>query len=148
MKLKSATITILTLTLVMSGANAAESIRSLRGAVPIDQEVNADDMKKVQAETAPIQRNYVQQPPLIPHSIRNYTISLNNNKCMDCHSWQNYQDFEATKVSQTHFTDSQGVDLADVSPRRYFCTQCHITQVDAQPLIENDFVKVRALSRY
>jgi prepilin-type N-terminal cleavage/methylation domain-containing protein len=40
-----------------------------------------------------------------------------------------------------------GIDLADVSPRRYFCHQCHVTQSDAVPLIENDFRAVDSLSR-
>ena len=29
--------------------------------------------------------------------------------------------------------------LAEVSPRRYFCVQCHVTQTDAQPLVANGF---------
>ena len=35
--------------------------------------------------------------------------------------------------------------LADVSPRRYFCTQCHVEQTDAQPLVENTFVDMDEL---
>ena len=66
---------------------------------------------------------------------------------MSCHSWKNYREYGATKISQTHFTDSSGIDLADVSPRRYFCNQCHVTQADAQPLIDNDFREVEALAR-
>jgi cytochrome c-type protein NapB len=147
MKLKALIALVTALLLASGNAVAANGIKSLRGSVGIDQEVSADDMKRVQQEVPPIDREYVQQPPLIPHTIRNYTINLHNNKCLDCHSWQNYRDFDATKISQTHFTDSMGIDLADVSPRRYFCTQCHVTQVDAQPLIENAFVKVRALKR-
>jgi cytochrome c-type protein NapB len=29
--------------------------------------------------------------------------------------------------------------LADISARRYFCLQCHVTQVDAKPLVNNTF---------
>ena len=42
-------------------------------------------------------------------------------------------------ISVTHFVDRDGQVLATVSPRRYFCTQCHVPQTDAKPLVENDF---------
>ena len=29
--------------------------------------------------------------------------------------------------------------LADVTPRRYFCTACHVPQTDVQPLVPNTF---------
>jgi cytochrome c-type protein NapB len=29
--------------------------------------------------------------------------------------------------------------LADVSPRRYFCTECHVPQADVEPLVGNTF---------
>ena len=31
-------------------------------------------------------RNYPEQPPLIPHSIEGYEISVNANKCLSCHA--------------------------------------------------------------
>ena len=86
-----------------------------------------------------IPRDYVQQPPLIPHSTKGYSITQDFNKCLDCHSWTRYKEFNATKVSLTHFKDRDGVELANVSPRRYFCLQCHVVQFDAKPLVENQF---------
>ncbi len=135
---------IVAATAVMS---QAEQPHSLRGPAAIEEVVDATDMKKVHRDQAPIPRSYVQQPPLIPHTIRGYRIDLKNNKCLNCHSWKNYRTYNATKVSQTHFTDSQGIDLADISPRRYFCTQCHVTQTDAIPLVANEFKEVEALSQ-
>ncbi|MNW21429.1 Periplasmic nitrate reductase, electron transfer subunit precursor [compost metagenome] len=35
--------------------------------------------------------------------------------------------------------------LADVSPRRYFCTQCHVPQADAKPLVGNTFTDVETM---
>jgi cytochrome c-type protein NapB len=35
--------------------------------------------------------------------------------------------------------DRDGNFLAEISPRRYFCSQCHINQTAARPLIENTF---------
>ena len=43
-------------------------------------------------------------------------------------------------ISITHFMTREGQMLADVSPRRYFCTACHVPQADVAPLVENDFV--------
>ena len=42
-------------------------------------------------------------------------------------------------ISVTHYMDRDGNFLADVSPRRYFCNQCHVEQTDARPLVENQF---------
>ena len=117
----------------------------LRGAAELDAVRQAADMKKVQKDSAPIKRNYVQQPPLIPHSIRGYKVNLKNNKCLQCHVWDNYREYGATKISQTHFTDRDSIAMADVAPRRYFCDQCHATQADVQPLIENNFEPVDVL---
>jgi cytochrome c-type protein NapB len=33
----------------------------------------------------------------------------------------------------------EGQMLADIAPRRYFCTACHVQQTDADPLVENEF---------
>jgi nitrate reductase (cytochrome), electron transfer subunit len=29
-----------------------------------------------------------------------------------------------------------------LSPRRYFCTQCHVSQVDAKPLVGSTFLAI------
>jgi cytochrome c-type protein NapB len=42
-------------------------------------------------------------------------------------------------ISITHFMDRNGQMLADVTPRRYFCTGCHVQQTDAKPLVGNTF---------
>ena len=48
-------------------------------------------------------------------------------------------------VSVTHFMDRDNNFLAELSPRRYFCTQCHVPQLDAKLLVENDFVDMEHL---
>ena len=65
---------------------------------------------------------------------------------MSCHSWSNYREAGATKISQTHFESRDKNVLANVSARRYFCTQCHVPQVNAQPLVANKFEPVTAIS--
>jgi cytochrome c-type protein NapB len=121
------------------GAAQAEPVQSLRGATPIDAPENTPSMTRWERDHAPIARDFVHQPPLIPHTIEGYTVNLKVNKCLTCHSWSNYQQSKATKISQTHFKDRDGNDLSNVSARRYFCTQCHVPQADAQPLVENTF---------
>ncbi len=117
----------------------SEHVKSLRGNAALDADSTNIELKRVQEDRAPIQRDYVQQPPLIPHDIEGYTINLKFNKCMTCHSWANYREAGATKISQTHFADRTGDVHANVAARRYFCNQCHVPQVDAAPLVENEF---------
>jgi cytochrome c-type protein NapB len=120
-------------------------VHSLRGIVELDITRKADTMKRVNKDGSPIDRDYVYQPPLIPHQTRNYEVSLNANKCLTCHSWKHAGEMGATKISVTHYQTREGQVLSDVSPRRFFCLQCHVTQVDAKPLVENNFQRVESL---
>ncbi len=124
----------------------AQEISSLRGLIEIGQDTKAPDMKKYPKDGEPIARDYVQQPPLVPHTIARYKINMKSNKCLGCHSWKNYRQYDATKISQTHFEDRNDNVLANVSARRYFCTQCHVPQVNAKPLVENEFKPITAIS--
>jgi len=120
-------------------------IASLRGITELDTTREADELKRVIKDRSPIDRDYVYQPPLVPHQTRHYEVSLNANKCLSCHSWKYAGEMGATKISVTHYQSREGQVLADVSASRYFCLQCHVTQVDATPLIENDFKRVDSL---
>lgn len=121
-------------------------VQSLRGAQAIEADSNPVEVQHWQEDKEPIKRDYVQQPPLIPHSIEGYKVNLKFNKCLTCHSWANYKHSRATKISQTHFEDREGEVLANVSARRYFCPQCHVPQADAKPLVENEFEPVTAIT--
>jgi cytochrome c-type protein NapB len=114
---------------------------------PIDADSIAVDQKKWQPDRDPIPRDYVQQPPLVPHSIEGYEVNLKSNKCLTCHSWANYKEAGATKISQTHFRDRELSVRANVAGTRYFCTQCHVPQVNARPLVENQFEPVDAIKQ-
>ena len=129
-------------------ANAGEeSISSLRGTHGLDEVSKEAEPKRWPKDGLPIQRNYVQQPPLIPHKIDGYQINTKFNKCLSCHSWSKYRQSGATKISQTHFKGRDGIDLASVSSRRYFCTQCHVPQANATPLVGNTFTPVHSVGR-
>ncbi len=114
-------------------------LRSLRGGLDLDVDNRAPEMKKFNRDEEPVRRNYVQQPPVVPHSVRGYRVDLNSNKCLSCHSWETYKESGATKVSLTHFNTRDGHALADISPRRYFCLQCHVPQAVTDPLVGNNY---------
>jgi cytochrome c-type protein NapB len=142
-------ITTLILLLVSTGISmqvASQNVNSLRGGDDISQNSTVPDGKKYAKDGDTIARNYVQQPPLIPHKISGYRVNLKSNKCLSCHSWAKYKKAGATKISQTHFESREGELLSSVSSRRYFCTQCHVPQVNAKPLIENQFKPVTTIS--
>lgn len=142
---KLSTILLLLVTAGIS-TQAMSDVISLRGNADLETESSAPEMKKYAKDGEPIARDYVQQPPLVPHTISRYKINLKSNKCLSCHSWKNYREANATKISQTHFEDRDKHVLANISPRRYFCTQCHVPQVNAQPLVENYFQPITAIS--
>lgn len=108
---------------------------------------NSDPMSELPAPPIPrpitndkrVMRNYPEQPPVIPHSIDNYQLTLRTNRCLDCHRRQYTEGSGAPMISVTHFMDRDGQVLADVTPRRYFCTACHVQQTDAKPLVSSSF---------
>lgn len=127
--------------LVAGGAWAADvsvKLQTLRGA-----EVSASDPvgegTRFGPDTPVLPRDFVQQPPLIPHTIEGYLVSKEFNKCLDCHSWGRSKEANATKISITHFKSREGAEMSSVSPQRYFCNQCHVSQTDAKPLVGNTF---------
>ena len=124
-----------------------EGVTSLRGDHPIDRESQHPTPKRWQRDREPIERDYVSQPPLIPHSVEGYKINLKFNKCLTCHAWTNYKSAGATKTSQTHFEDRDRNIHANVAARRYFCTQCHVSQMDTPPLVENTFQPLPYIKR-
>ncbi len=118
---------------------------SLRGLTELDETREADSFKPVPRDRRPYRSDYVYQPPLIPHKIRGYELSTNANKCLSCHSFKNAVESGATKISVTHYATREGQILSDVSPRRYFCLQCHVVQTDTRELINNNFKPVDSL---
>ena len=124
----------------------SEDVVSLRGHANLDADSVTTEQKYYPKDGEPIERDYVQQPPLIPHKIDGYKVNLKSNKCLSCHSWKNYKEANATKISQTHFEDRDANVLANISARRYFCTQCHVPQVGAKPLVDNTFQPITAIS--
>jgi cytochrome c-type protein NapB len=128
-------------TMLLSGlgvASAQEKLLSERGDVAIDQ-TSKVEMFRPEKDKDIIPRDFQKQPPLIPHSIKGYTINQNFNKCMDCHSKERAEETGATKVAKSHYLDREDKKSSNISPRRYFCHQCHVPQFDAKPLVVNTY---------
>lgn len=124
----------------------ASDIATLRGG-PLDEEAQPPLMPRVEEAELKRVRSYPMQPPTIPHRIRDYRVDLNSNKCLSCHSRKQTGQSQAIMVSVTHYMDREGNFLADVSPRRYFCEQCHVVQTNARPLLGNSFMDIDQLLR-
>jgi nitrate reductase (cytochrome), electron transfer subunit len=130
---------------VAATAVLAQTESALRGGVPVNSEGPAPPMQPPRNSADIEIRNYPEQPPLIPHSIEGYQIDLNSNKCLSCHARVRTGESGAPMLSITHFMDRDGQALAAVSPRRYFCTQCHVSQYEAKPPVKSDFVDIDTL---
>lgn len=125
---------------------AAQTVSSgLRGPAPLNDEGPAAPMPPNRNTSEKEVRNYPEQPPVIPHSIEGYQIDLNGNKCLSCHARARTAESQAPMVSITHFMDRDGQFLASVSPRRFFCTECHVPQSTATPPVSNNFVDIDTL---
>ena len=137
---KLTTVVIVSLSMLITGAVLAQNTATLRHGLSIDQDAEPDRMPKVQNNDIKRKRSYPMQPPTIPHKIDGYRVDTNSNKCLSCHSRNLSSDTQAPMVSVTHYMDRDGNFLASVSPRRYFCSQCHVVQTNAKAHVESDFV--------
>ncbi len=140
--------TILLALAIAAGASslAAQTLTSsLRGATPLNDEGPAPPMTPMRNSAEKEVRNYPEQPPVIPHSIDGYQVDLNGNKCLSCHARARTAESQAPMVSITHFMDRDGQFLASISPRRFFCTECHVPQNVTNPPVSNDFTDIDTL---
>lgn len=143
--MKNQIIAFVLMAFVVTITNAADSVATLRSNVGLDKQASPPGLANVQNSDVKRKRNYPMQPPTIPHKIDNYQTDLNTNKCLSCHNRSRVAESQAPMVSVTHYMDRDGNFLATVSPRRYFCKQCHVVQTDAKALVENTFVDMDKL---
>ncbi|WP_417914829.1 nitrate reductase cytochrome c-type subunit [Candidatus Electronema sp. JM] len=83
-----------------------------------------------------IPRTFIHQPPVIPHDITGFTLNSTWNDCLLCHG---VDGSGAPRPFKTHYLDREGKETESIAKRWHFCTQCHVGQVDAPPLVENVF---------
>jgi len=120
-------------------------VDGMRGATPLDQEATPPVMQTTENKDVRRGRAYTQQPPTIPHHIDGYQVDKAFNKCLNCHARGKAEQMQAVPVSITHYVGRDGMALPSIAPARYFCTQCHVPQVDAKPLVGNTFTDVDSL---
>jgi cytochrome c-type protein NapB len=142
--MRASAFTVCFLLALTATAQTSDNFATLRGGA-IDQEQEAPRMTRVENRDLKRKRAYPMQPPLIPHKIDGYQVDLNANRCMTCHSRRQTATSQATMISVTHYMDREGNFLANISPRRYFCQQCHVTQKETEPLLANEFVDIDEL---
>lgn len=85
-------------------------------------------------------------PPQIPHRTDMYLpVVAADNQCLDCHDVPKYIDKprntdrskkSRSPMSRDHYTDET---LETVAGARFTCTQCHVPQSNATPLVESTF---------
>lgn len=126
-------------------AQVPGAVDSMRGQTPLAETTTPPPIVNPDNSDVRRQRNYAMQPPVIPHKIEGYQVDKNANRCMMCHARTRTEQSQAPMISVTHFMDRDGNFLAELSPRRYFCMQCHVPQADLNPLIDNRFVDVETM---
>ena len=122
----------------LSTALAGE-VSSLRGPLAIEEQKSPPPVFKLKLDQEKFDRNFKTQPPLIPHKVAKYRINLKSNRCIKCHDKANYKEEEAPMIGVSHYKDKDSKEGQKISMARYFCTQCHVPQTNAKPLVTNTF---------
>lgn len=139
------TLLVFSLVSGIAAQTAAPEITGMRGSAALGEDEAAPRIPQVEETDRRRARNYPEQPPTIPHKIDGYQLDTNGNKCLSCHARARVTESGAPMISITHFMDRDGQFLATVSPRRYFCNQCHVVQTEAAVPIGNTFVDIDSL---
>lgn len=136
---------LITGTVALAQMSGVAGPPALSGPQPYTDPVAASAIPKWITDDVRQMRAYPEQPPVIPHSIEGYQLSVNANRCLSCHKREFTIGSGAPMISVTHYMTRDGQMLADVSPRRYFCTACHVPQADVSPLVPNTFIDMSEL---
>jgi cytochrome c-type protein NapB len=94
----------------------------------------------------PLPRAWENAPPQIPHGVDKFLpIVAADNQCLDCHDVPKYIDKpmntdrtvkSKSPMSRDHYASN---DLDEVAGARFTCTQCHVPQSNAAPLVESTY---------
>ncbi len=147
------TVSIVLATLVASVIGCATTMppTPMRGA-DVTAPDNAPDVKQYAGKTPGvgqptlIERTFVGQPPMVPHSIEKYVpLTMEENACMECHQTEEIRGQKIPQIGTSHFSktakSSNGKPALEMS--RFQCDSCHVPQVDAKELVESRFVGVK-----
>lgn len=138
-----------TLALVFLGCKSMQSYSSeeigLRKTTLFSEEAQIDTYDysgKAAGESQLIERAFENAPPMIPHNLDGLLpITKDNNSCTSCHLPEIAEAVAATPMPKSHFYDLRNnKDLqGQMDENRFNCVACHATQVDAPPLVGNNF---------
>lgn len=111
----------------VSEADAAPAAKAYLGSKPGAQSV--------------IARTFDKQPPVIPHKVDGFDdINATDNACLECHINDKYRGQKIPRMGASHFLPKADPKAApEVSMLRWQCNSCHVPQVDAPALVENQF---------
>ncbi len=94
----------------------------------------------------PLPRAWEEAPPQIPHRVEEFLpVTAEDNQCLDCHDVPKYMDkpknMDRTRKSKSpmpeeHYASS---DMDELAGARFNCTQCHVPQSNAAPLVESTY---------
>jgi len=94
----------------------------------------------------PLPRAWDSAPPQIPHQVAEFLpVTAEDNQCLDCHDVPKYMDkpknMDRTRKSKSpmpeeHYASS---DMDELAGARFNCTQCHVPQSNAAPLVESTY---------
>ncbi len=129
------------LSCLVVGAASAE-MKSLRGTKALTSDAVKTKRAKIEKIAGGIERTWAEQPPMVPHEVNKYPISIRNNGCLKCHGAATYEREKSPKIGDSHFLTRDDKRLQKTSKRRWFCTQCHTPQMSVAPLVENTFETV------
>ena len=137
--MKLSTLIVFVLVTFVAGQASAE-VTSLRGGAEVPAMIQAPALLKYIKDKENVARTLEEQPPVVPHENEKYAINLKQNKCLDCHLKQEGKDeAKSVEMPESHFVDRSGNKLDKPAGNRYFCTQCHVPQMDLAPLVELNF---------
>jgi cytochrome c-type protein NapB len=132
---------------LVSSIAAAQLVDAMRGPTPLTEEPRPPPMANQENKDVRRNRAFPMQPPTIPHRIDGYQVDKSFNRCLSCHSRMRIEESRAIPIPATHYMDRDGTLRGDVSPRRYFCTQCHVPQDEVSPLVGNNYQDFEAVQK-
>lgn len=97
---------------------------------------------KSAGESQLIERSFENAPPMISHSTEDMLpITKDSNACLSCHLPDMAAAVNAVPMPKTHFYNFRSNKNlgASMDENRFNCVICHATQVDATPLVQNNF---------
>ena len=144
-KMLSIPLSAALLSAVLSSPVMAEEttvhITSLRGGNDVGEASEVFANKRKRAMSGGFGVDFEDQPPLIPHNIDKTRISGQENSCLKCHTKEASKVENAVQPPKSHYYSRGEKKGMEISPRRYFCTQCHVPQADAPALVKNNYKK-------